>query len=261
MRNAVKKQPWFSVPVLGLAFILLFIPLFSACSSKTASDLPKPAAVLPKPGSAVQQAAPTEKPTEISGKTEDEIPDLPLKGSYTLTSGTAYGVATRFPDTWELAAPTAGSDYFVIQRKNPGPGNVDNINIIVSQKIGRDLLQSDLPDFKAMFKEELAIYGLDASNMKMVSISGIPSFYYDYYTQLSDEAIDFAVENGMLTQDVVDYYGKDALKDLLQCYQVVGVASIDGTVIVVTGTYYDEKDKAEIVDIVNLLISNAKIVS
>ena len=44
-------------------------------------------------------------------------------------------------------------------------------------------------------------------------------------------------------------------------YQVVGVASIDGTVIVVTGTYYDEKDKAEIVDIVNLLISNAKIVS
>ncbi len=261
MRNAVKKQPWFSALVLGLAVILLFIPLLSACSSKTASDLPKPAQVLPKPGAAVQQAAATEKPTEIPEKTEDEIPDLPLKGNYTLTSGTAYGVATKFPDTWELTAPTAGDAYFVIQRKDPGPGNADNINIVVSEKIGRNLLQSDLPDFRAAFKEELTMYGLDASNMKMVSIGGIPSFYYDYYTQLTDEAIDFAVENGLFSQDVVDYYGKDALKDLLQCYQVVGVASIDGTVIIVTGTYYDEKDKEEIVDIVNLLISNAKIVS
>ncbi len=48
---------------------------------------------------------------------------------------------------------------------------------------------------------------------------------------------------------------------MLQCYQVVGVASVDGTIIIVTGTYYDEADKSEMVDIVNLLISNAKVVS
>ena len=78
---------------------------------------------------------------------------------------------------------------------------------------------------------------------------------------MTDEAIDFAVENGIFTQEIVDYYGKDALKDMLQCYQVVGVASVDGTIIIVTGTYYDEADKTEMVDIVNLLISNAKVVS
>ena len=254
MRKTVKNRIWPSTSALGLAVILLSIPYFSACSASTAAVLPEPAVDAQQMEVPEETAAPSQEP-------EEEIPELPLTGNYTLTSGTAYGVATKFPDTWELTEPATGVQAFTITRKNPEPGNGDNFNIIVSQKRGRDLLPSDLPDFKEGYSSQVAMYGLDASNMRMVSIGGIPSFYYDYYAEMTDEAIDFAVENGIFTQEIVDYYGKDTLKDMLQCYQVVGVASVDGTIIIVTGTYYDEADKTEMVDIVNLLISNAKVVS
>lgn len=254
MRKTVKNRIWSSMSALGLAVILLSIPLFSACSASTAT-------VLPEPAVDAQQIEAPEETAAPAQETEEEIPELPLTGNYTLISGTAFGVATKFPDTWELTEPATGVQAFTITRKNPEPGNGDNFNIIVSQKLGRDLLPSDLPDFKEGYSSQVAMYGLDASNMRMVSIGGIPSFYYDYYAEMTDEAIDFAVENGIFTQEIVDYYGKEALKDMLQCYQVVGVASVDGTIIIVTGTYYDEADKTEMVDIVNLLISNAKVVS
>lgn len=142
-------------------------------------------------------------------------------------------------------------------------GNPDkscgNINAIVSDEYEGPLTQEDL-DSMTKSMESMGMSGYTIKSKELKSLEGETVIYYESEVELTDEMIDFLVENGGITESQIEELGgREELKKARKTNQTGVCAIIDGRVVIFTGSYYSEDEKDDTLEAIKVLIHTGKV--
>ena len=147
-------------------------------------------------------------------------------------------------------------DKLVYDAGNPD-GQCPNVNIVVSEAYEGPLTSEDMDSLMEEMKN-MGVTGLSVENNEMRTFNGQPVIYYETKVSLTDDDIDFMIENGNITEaDLEAAGGRDALKAAGESTQVAMAAIIDGKIVIATGTYYDNPD--QVLEALKLLLKTGKV--
>ena len=129
----------------------------------------------------------------------------------------------------------------------------NNINIIVSQKYSGRLKEQDMD---AML-DELDAMGVSSDNLvvheaAMKEYLGSPIIYLNITTKITEDMIN-------MTGDSLSPELKEVARQNIQSHQISITASVDGYLIVLTGTYSDDSSKEKVLEAMKILIKTMKI--
>ncbi len=196
----------------------------------------------------------TAVPVSEAKAESSDYTEYPLSGQYELTEGTAFGVTSSFPDTWTLAEDVvSGTNMFTITTDPDETGRSSNANIGISRKYPFELTEKDFSDF---IEASQARNDYIISNEQIYLIDGTKTLFYDIDVTITDQNIDEAIAMGALSQELVNQIGRDRLKSYMGYMQSAALVARDGYLFIVTGTYYQPEDKAEVLDVMRILIEN-----
>ena len=100
--------------------------------------------------------------------------------------------------------------------------------------------------------------GIEITQSKMMTFDEEPVIYYDSVVELNDDMIDLLVSSGNITEEQIeDMGGRDALIESGTSDQIGICAVIDGYLVIVTGTYYEEPDN--VLEAMNILLQTSSI--
>lgn len=104
----------------------------------------------------------------------------------------------------------------------------------------------------------MGIDGFTVVKNEMRTFNGEPVIYYETKTEITDDMIDLLIENGNMTEADIDAMGgRDRLKEVGETDSIGIAAVIDGKIVIVTGTYYD--DSADVLEAMKLLLKTGKV--
>ena len=102
------------------------------------------------------------------------------------------------------------------------------------------------------------VSGFSIEKIEMKPFDGQPIIYYETKAQLTDDMIDIMIENGSITESDIDAVGgRDALMVIGETDQLGISAIVDGKIVMVTGTYYDNSD--DVMEAMKLLLKTGKV--
>ena len=102
------------------------------------------------------------------------------------------------------------------------------------------------------------VSGFSIEKNEMKTFDGQPIIYYETKAQLTDDMIDIMIENGSITESDIDAVGgRDALMAIGETDQIGISAIVDGKIVMVTGTYYDNSD--DVMEAMKLLLKTGKV--
>ena len=106
--------------------------------------------------------------------------------------------------------------------------------------------------------KNMNVSGFSIEKNEMKTFDGQPIIYYETKTQLTDDMIDIMIENGSITESDIDAVGgRDALMAIGETDQLGISAIVDGKIVMVTGTYYDNSD--DVMEAMKLLLKTGKV--
>lgn len=147
-------------------------------------------------------------------------------------------------------------DKEVYEAGNPD-GKCPNINVVISQDYEGPLTSEDMDDLMAEI-ENMNVSGFSIEKNEMKTFDGQPIIYYETKAQLTDDMIDIMIENGSITESDIDAVGgRDALMAIGETDQLGISAIVDGKIVMVTGTYYDNSD--DVMEAMKLLLKTGKV--
>lgn len=135
----------------------------------------------------------------------------------------------------------------------------NNINAIVSEAYEGPFSKEDMD---ALMKEMKSSgpAGFEIKKNELKTFLGEPVIYYETETSITDEMLDILVKNGNLTEELITQAGgREALKASAASRQVAICAIIDKNIVILTGTYYDDGDKGDIIETMKCLIKTGKV--
>lgn len=131
----------------------------------------------------------------------------------------------------------------------------DNINVVVADAYSNTLTEDDMNALVDGLADE---DGIEITQSKMMTFDGEPVIYYDSVVELNDDMIDLLVSSGNITEEQIeDMGGRDALIESGTSDQIGICAVIDGYLVIVTGTYYEEPDN--VLEAMNILLQTSSI--
>lgn len=149
-------------------------------------------------------------------------------------------------------------DKEIYESGNPD-GNCPNVNVVVSQAYKGPLTEDDMDSIISQV-ESLGITGFKIDMNEMRAFMDEPVIYYEATVALTDDMIDLMIEQGAITEaDIEALGGREALMESGSTNQAAVCAIVDGNIIIVTGTYYDDAQKDTIVDAIKMLIKTGSV--
>ena len=102
--------------------------------------------------------------------------------------------------------------------------------------------------------------GISIDRSEIMSFNGENIIYMECSTTITDELIDTLIEQGSITEDMIDSMGgRDVLKASGNNTQLMLHAVIDGNIATVTGSYVGEQNKNAILDGMKVLLQTAEV--
>ena len=209
----------------SLLALLLCLGLLAGCGSQPAVDYPELAAV------------------DTSAMELESAENSSLKVSF------PKGDWVAEPNTDPLTIyyrETADSDYTV------------NVNAQVSQAYDGTLSESDKDDLV----DSIAAEGpfMNITEAKVLSLNGSPVIYMEETLSFTDETVDWMLDNGAWTEAWLEQMGgREAITAIPDTDQLLLYAVVDGQLCIYTGTYYEEGQKATVLEALTLMVQTTEI--
>jgi len=158
-------------------------------------------------------------------------------------------------DTWTVGGVNNGLA-MIFLNETYGTSSAVNINMQVNAKYSLPLTEAVMEDI---------LKNLDGSGMtvevsEMRTLNGEPVIYMESITQITDEALDLMVEEGMITEDEITALGgREFLKSIPPTHTISISAIVDGWMCIYSGTYYDDAHYQPVLDAMTVLIQTSAI--
>ena len=95
---------------------------------------------------------------------------------------------------------------------------------------------------------------IEILNAELRSINGKSVIYTETVTRFNDEMLDRLLEQGVITQDDVDAAGgRDAILSIPPTDQITLYAVTGAYLYIYTGTYYEESQKADVLEALTVM--------
>ncbi|MBR6801163.1 MAG: hypothetical protein IKM61_05395 [Eubacteriaceae bacterium] len=162
-------------------------------------------------------------------------------------------IAISFPkDEW--TADTSISPLTVYYDATYGTDNATNINAQAAGKFPNALNESHIKELFAAVEENPALT-IDLCEMRTLGEENV--IYGECTTRLTDDAIDMLIENGTLTQELIDFAGgREFFLNIPPVSQIMIYAVVDDTLCLYVGSYYNENEKQLVLDVINVMYEN-----
>ena len=209
----------------SLLALLLCLGLLAGCGSQPAVDYPELAAV------------------DTSAMELESAENSSLKVSF------PKGDWVAEPNTDPLTIyyrETADSDYTV------------NVNAQISSSWKGSLSESDKDDLVDSIAEEGPF--MNITEAKVLSLNGSPVIYMEETLSFTDETVDWMLDNGAWTEAWLEQMGgREAITAIPDTDQLLLYAVVDGQLCIYTGTYYEEGQKATVLEALTLMVQTTEI--
>ena len=209
----------------SLLALLLCLGLLAGCGSQPAVDYPELAAV------------------DTSAMELESAENSSLKVSFPKADWVAE------PNTDPLTIyyrETADSDYTV------------NVNAQISSSWKGSLSESDKDDLVDSIAEEGPF--MNITEAKVLSLNGSPVIYMEETLSFTDETVDWMLDNGAWTEAWLEQMGgREAITAIPDTDQLLLYAVVDGQLCIYTGTYYEEGQKATVLEALTLMAQTTEI--
>lgn len=194
---------------------------------------------------------------------EEDYPALaavPLDG-LDLEEGGSDSLSAQFPaGKWVFDLSMAGVDFMIYDVETlESEGNTININVIIAGDYNVELTQADLD---GLVKEigTMSASGMEIQSAEMRSLDGEPVIYMETVTRITEEMLELTIESGGLTEEQVEAMGgREALLSVPPTYQIQLYGIVEGKMLVLTGSYYDEADKDRLLETMTIVLETADV--
>ena len=209
----------------SLLALLLCLGLLAGCGSQPAVDYPELAAV------------------DTSAMELESAENSSLKVSF------PKGDWVAEPNTDPLTIyyrETADSDYTV------------NVNAQISSSWKGSLSESDKDDLV----DSIAAEGpfMNITEAQVMRLDGDPVIYMEETLSFTDETVDWMLDNGAWTEAWLEQMGgREAITAIPDTDQLLLYAVVDGQLCIYTGTYYEEGQKATVLEALTLMVQTTEI--
>lgn len=182
--------------------------------------------------------------------------------SLTLASAESDTLSAQFPEEeWVFDVSMVPADFAIYDTETllDETGTM-NINIMLSGQYSGKLKQSDLDGVVDELKNSDMADGMNIEVSEMRSLEGEPVGYIESTSTYTESMIDFYLENSGITEEQLEALGgREALLNIPPTRQIQMYAVVDGNILVVTGTYYDDAAKTRLVDTMSILLQTVKV--
>lgn len=182
--------------------------------------------------------------------------------SLTLASAESDTLSAQFPEEeWVFDVSMVPVDFAIYDTETllDETGTM-NINIMLSGQYSGKLKQSDLDGVVDELKNSDMADGMNIEVSEMRSLEGEPVGYIESTSTYTESMIDFYLENSGITEEQLEALGgREALLNTPPTHQIQMYAVVDGNILVVTGTYYDDAAKTRLVDTMSILLQTVKV--
>ncbi len=182
--------------------------------------------------------------------------------SLTLASAESDTLSAQFPEEeWVFDVSMVPVDFAIYDTETllDETGTM-NINIMLSGQYSGKLKQSDLDGVVDELKNSDMADGMNIEVSEMRSLEGEPVGYIESTSTYTESMIDFYLENSGITEEQLEALGgREALLNTPPTRQIQMYAVVDGNILVVTGTYYDDAAKTRLVDTMSILLQTVKV--
>ena len=182
--------------------------------------------------------------------------------SLTLASAESDTLSAQFPEEeWVFDVSLVPVDFAIYDTETllDETGTM-NINIMLSGQYSGKLKQSDLDGVVDELKNSDMADGMNIEVSEMRSLEGEPVGYIESTSTYTESMIDFYLENSGITEEQLEALGgREALLNTPPTRQIQMYAVVDGNILVVTGTYYDDAAKTRLVDTMSILLQTVKV--
>ena len=95
---------------------------------------------------------------------------------------------------------------------------------------------------------------------KVLSLNGSPVIYMEETLSFTDETVDWMLDNGVWTEAWLEQMGgREAITAIPDTDQLLLYAVVDGQLCIYTGTYYEEGQKATVLEALTLMVQTTEI--
>ena len=182
--------------------------------------------------------------------------------SLTLASAESDTLSAQFPEEeWVFDVSMVPVDFAIYDTETllDETGTM-TINIMLSGQYSGKLKQSDLDGVVDELKNSDMADGMNIEVSEMRSLEGEPVGYIESTSTYTESMIDFYLENSGITEEQLEALGgREALLNTPPTRQIQMYAVVDGNILVVTGTYYDDAAKTRLVDTMSILLQTVKV--
>ena len=211
--------------LLSLAALLLTLCLLAGCGSQPSVDYPELPAV---DTSAMDLESAQNSSIKISFPAGEWVPE-PNSDPLTIVAA----------DTAEDAASV-------------------NLNAQVSGSYSGTLSESEKDELVQSLAEQGPFMNVKLAELR--SLNGEPVIYMEETVSITDDAIDWMIENGIWTETWVEQNGgRDAFLSIPDTDQVMLYAVKDGNMCIYTGSYYEESQKSGVLEALTVLVETTEL--
>lgn len=186
--------------------------------------------------------------------------DLPVMEQVTIDFDTATAdgeyVKANYPsEEWTYIDDSPLSP-FMLSYTNASENNI-NINISASQKS-----PYSLQELAKLFPEQLkeSTPGINVTLSEVKKFGKEELLYVETVTKITDESIDLLIEEGSLTEEMIEQAGgREVLKSTPETKQISFGIQKDGKLVFITGSYFNDSEKEVVLKAMNTLAQTIEI--
>lgn len=184
---------------------------------------------------------------------EEDYPPLEKVDLSSMTLGTVSNstFSTQYPaDKWTGSDGT--SPLIIYYNDTQGTGQAVNINAQQSGTYSGKFTEKYMNKLTESITESFP--NIEILNAELRSINGKSVIYTETVTRFNDEMLDRLLEQGVITQDDVDAAGgRDAILSIPPTDQITLYAVTGACLYIYTGTYYEESQKADVLEALTVM--------
>ncbi len=179
-----------------------------------------------------------------------------------LETGVNGAFAAQFPaGEWLYdvsSVPTVDFAVYDLETMGSETGTM-NLNALISGDMSGKLRQSHL-DALLENLEDAEMAGMEIKSAEMRSLNGEPVMYVENETTVTEELLDFYIENSGITgEQLAAMGGREALLNIPPTRQIQLYGVVEEKIIVVSGTYYDDASKARLLTAMTIVLQTADV--
>lgn len=162
-----------------------------------------------------------------------------------LRTGTASQYTFSYVDTLWVAEPEVGNRVALVYTQNTDENQICNISIQLDRAHDKPVTEQDLQTLTDSMGDSFSYFTIDRSEMRLVEDT--PVILLETTSRFTDEYLDMAIEQGILTEEMIEASGgRELFHAMPPTTQITAIAVCDGLQFTLTGSYYNATQKQDL---------------